>query len=197
MDLSLFKFEQSDVRVIIDSDGAPWFVGKDVCGALGYANPRDAISKHLQPKHKDAVAICDATGRNQQTTIISKSAVFRLAMRSKAPGAEAFREWVEDEVLPSIFNDGAYIMERSRAEVVRQKEAVKIEARQIPVSHDDTILIRKIVNGTYTSTAAIDAMARLTRLGFSHRAIEFRFFGTFTDIEEPLMIGNSKLLEAS
>lgn len=197
MDTSLFKFEKSPVRVIIDKEGSPWFVGKDVCGALGYVNPRDAISKHLKPKHKDAVAICDASGKNQQTTIISKSAVFRLAMRSKAPGAEAFQEWIEDEVLPAIFNDGAYIMERSAAEINRQKEAIRVEAKQVPMDYRDGLLARKIMVGKYDPIAVGEAMSRLTREGYSNEAVEFCFFGTFGKVGDQALLTNTKLLEAS
>ncbi len=197
MDLSLFNFEGSGVRVIIDKEGAPWFVGRDVCRALGYANPRDAISKHLLPKHKDAVAICDATGRNQQTTIISKPAVFRLAMRSKAPGAEAFQEWVEEEVLPAIFNDGAYTMKRSAAEVARQKEVIRLEAKQVSIPYAIAKLIRKIPSGNYCPFKVGEAMARLEKAGHSRRAVEFCFFESYGNLDDQVLLGNSKLLEAS
>ena len=31
----------------VEIDGEPYFVGKDVATILGYSNPRDAISKHV------------------------------------------------------------------------------------------------------------------------------------------------------
>ena len=38
-----------------------WFVGKDVATILGYSNPRDAISKHVDDEDK-GVAKCDTLG---------------------------------------------------------------------------------------------------------------------------------------
>lgn len=38
--------EFGEIRTI-DQNGEPWFVGKDVATALGYADPRGAISKKV------------------------------------------------------------------------------------------------------------------------------------------------------
>ncbi|MCI6937692.1 MAG: Bro-N domain-containing protein, partial [Clostridiales bacterium] len=42
----------------VEQDGEPWLAGKDVAAALGYSNPRDAISKHVDDEDK-GVAKCD------------------------------------------------------------------------------------------------------------------------------------------
>lgn len=47
-DLSLV-FEGLQVRVVAEN-GELWFNANDVCEALGYANPRDALSRHTRPK---------------------------------------------------------------------------------------------------------------------------------------------------
>ena len=44
--LQVFDFEGSNVRTV-NIDGNPYFVGKDVAEILGYANTRDALSKHV------------------------------------------------------------------------------------------------------------------------------------------------------
>lgn len=38
------------VRAFADEKGEPWFCGNDVATALGYANPRDAITKFCKEK---------------------------------------------------------------------------------------------------------------------------------------------------
>lgn len=39
---------------------------KDVAQILGYSNPRDALSKHVENEDKDSVAIRDSIGRMQK-----------------------------------------------------------------------------------------------------------------------------------
>lgn len=46
-ELKVFNSEEfGDVRTVT-INGDPWFVGKDVAAALGFTNPRDAISTHV------------------------------------------------------------------------------------------------------------------------------------------------------
>lgn len=47
-DLIAFDFDSSNIRVVTDDRGTPWFVGKDVAHALGYANPSDAMKQHCK-----------------------------------------------------------------------------------------------------------------------------------------------------
>ena len=42
-----FNFDKTAIRVI-SLAGGPWFVAKDVAGALGYNNPRNAINRHCK-----------------------------------------------------------------------------------------------------------------------------------------------------
>ena len=43
--------EFGSVRVLTLS-GEPWFVGRDVASALGYANTKDALGKHVDQEDK-------------------------------------------------------------------------------------------------------------------------------------------------
>ena len=47
-DLTVFNFNQSQVRTIIDNDGTPLFCGKDVCQILGYKDTINAIKQHCK-----------------------------------------------------------------------------------------------------------------------------------------------------
>ena len=101
-----FQFDSINIRVIV-IDGEPWFVGKDVCDALGYANATDAMNDHCR-----GVAIrypiADALGRMQPTRIISEGDLMRLVVNSTLPAAEAFERKVFDEILPTIRKTGSY-----------------------------------------------------------------------------------------
>ena len=61
-ELQLFSFENHEVRSL-SINNEPYFVGKDVAEILGYKNPRDAISKHVDEDDKwYGVAIHDSIG---------------------------------------------------------------------------------------------------------------------------------------
>jgi prophage antirepressor-like protein len=48
-------------------------------------------------------------GGNQQTKFIGEADCYRLILRSKAPFAERFQDWLCEEVLPSLREKGYYI----------------------------------------------------------------------------------------
>lgn len=107
--------EFGSIRVM-EIDGEPWFVGKDVAEALGYRNTKDALAKHVAPEDKimgsqnATPSVTDSMGRKQWPTWINEAGVYSLAFSSKLPDAEIFTKWVTHEVLPSIRKHGAYII---------------------------------------------------------------------------------------
>ena len=98
--------EFGNVRTVV-IDGEPWFVGKDVATSLGYSNPRDALSKHIDSEDK-GVAKCDTPSGSQNMTIINESGLYSLILGSKLESAKKFKHWVTSEVLPSIRKTGSY-----------------------------------------------------------------------------------------
>lgn len=90
-------------------NGEPYVVGRDVANALGYSNPRDALSKHVDAEDKNSVAFRDGNRGNPNTTVINESGIYSLIMSSKLPSAREFKHWVTSDVLPSIRKHGAYI----------------------------------------------------------------------------------------
>lgn len=100
-----FSFRDHAVRVIL-IDGEPWFVATDVCAALGY---RDAEKgTRILGTHQKGTQIVRTLGGPQKMTIVSEGGMYRLVLRSRKPEAEAFTDWVTDEVLPSIRKTGGY-----------------------------------------------------------------------------------------
>lgn len=90
-------------------DGEPYFAGSDIATALGYVNPRDALSKHVDAEDKNTVAIHDGSSGNPNLTVINESGVYALVFGSKLPKAKQFKHWVTSEVLPTIRKHGAYM----------------------------------------------------------------------------------------
>ena len=100
--------EFGELRVV-EMNGEPWMVGKDVAQALGYAKPRNAIAAHVDEEDKKEAPIQGDLGGIQSMTVINESGLYSLVLSSKLPGAKRFRRWVTGEVLPSIRKDGGYI----------------------------------------------------------------------------------------
>ena len=99
--------EFGDVRTIM-IDGEPWFVGKDVANALGYARERDAIANHVDKDDAVKHGVSDSIGREQQTTVINESGLYSLIFGSKLDSAKKFKKWVTSEVLPQLRKTGSY-----------------------------------------------------------------------------------------
>lgn len=109
MELQIYNNEEFGTVRTTTIDGVPFFVGKDVAVILGYSNPRDAISKHVDEEDKyDGVAIRDSIGREQFPVWINESGLYSLILRSQMPKARQFKRWVTSEVLPAIRKHGMY-----------------------------------------------------------------------------------------
>ncbi len=99
--IQIFENEEfGKVRTVM-KDGEPWFVGKDVAEILGYANTRDALTKHADTEDKADVAIHDGR-QNRKMTILNESGLYSLILSSKLPRAKEFKRWVTAEILPTM-----------------------------------------------------------------------------------------------
>ena len=79
----------------------------DVARALGYSNANDAVTRHCRATVKHSTPV---SRKMQEINFIPEGDVYRLIVRSKLPSAEKFESWVFDTVLPSIRQNGGYIM---------------------------------------------------------------------------------------
>lgn len=129
--------EFGQVRSLVINN-EPWFVGKDVAEILGYSNPRDAISKHVDSEDKNSVAIRDGITRgNPNQTIINESGLYCLVLSSKLPSAKKFKRWVTSEVLPALRKTGQYqVKELSGSELMAK---ALIEAQSVLAAKDKQI----------------------------------------------------------
>lgn len=104
-ELQIFNSEEFGYIRTIEIDGKPYFVGTDVAKALGYNNPRDAVSRHCKGVVKRDTPTSSGI---QSMSYINEGDLYRLIMKSKLPSAEKFESWVMDEVLPTIRKTGSY-----------------------------------------------------------------------------------------
>lgn len=104
-ELQFFNSEEFGEIRTAEIDGKPYFVGTDVAKALGYNNPRDAVSRHCKGVVKRDTPTSSGI---QSMSYINEGDLYRLIMKSKLPSAEKFESWVMDEVLPTIRKTGSY-----------------------------------------------------------------------------------------
>ncbi|GAB3438214.1 BRO-N domain-containing protein [Insolitispirillum peregrinum] len=101
-----FEFNSHAVRVV-EIDGEPWFVGKDVAEVLGYADTTNAMKQHCRGVAKRH-PIVDSLGRSQQVRVLSEPDVLRLMISSTLPAAQEFEALVFEVILPTIRKTGKY-----------------------------------------------------------------------------------------
>lgn len=107
--LQVFKNEKFGTVRTITENGRTLFCALDVATALGYAKPRNAITMHCRYALKRGVPHPQSPDKTIEMTFIPEGDIYRLAARSKLPGADEFERWIFDEVLVSVNHHGAYM----------------------------------------------------------------------------------------
>lgn len=120
VELVPFAFEERLVRVV-NRDGEPWFVGRDVCQVLDIRNESDALGK-LDADERSEVAIPDPSG-TKFAIVISEAGVYRLVFRSRKPEAERFKRWLAHDVLPQLRKTGSAGPQKRTADAPRDAAA--------------------------------------------------------------------------
>jgi prophage antirepressor-like protein len=108
--VQIFQNEEFGEVRVIQKDGQPWWVLRDVCKALALSNPT-AIAKRLDDDEKAILKtksdlVLDIPNRG--LTIITESGLYAVILRSDKPQARAFRKWITSAVIPAIRKFGAY-----------------------------------------------------------------------------------------
>lgn len=119
MDKNLMElaYEGKQVRTVL-IDGEPWWVLKDVCDVLdmtGTAGPTQ-VAKRLRDKEKkrwlgddlSTTKVVDGKGRKQGWLLVNEFGLYSTILLSRKEEALRFKDWITDEVLPSIRKTGGY-----------------------------------------------------------------------------------------
>ena len=125
------KAEFGRVRVV-ECEGEPWFVAKDVCECLELTDVSKTISL-LDDDEKGTNSI-RTPGGEQQMLVVSEPGLYSLILRSRKPEAKAFKRWVTHEILPSIRKTGHYGAPETEDEILA-RALVIAEGRLGMLSH--------------------------------------------------------------
>jgi prophage antirepressor-like protein len=151
--IQAFNFNSSEVRVVRDEHGEPWFVAKDVCDVLELVNPSEAL-KALDDDERNTLRISEGIRGNPEMNIISESGMYTLVMRSNKPHARKFRKWVTSEVLPSIRKTGSYAAPQTYPEALRAL-ANEYEMRALAEAQRDEAIRTKALIGSKREATAM------------------------------------------
>lgn len=184
-----------EIRVTKNEKGDPYFAANDVCGALGYSNPRDAVSKHID---LEDVVKCDTLtkGGIQETTFINESGLYSLIFGSKLTAAKEFKRWVTSEVLPSIRKSGGYIStkEEDTPELIMAR-ALEVAAQTI--EKHKSLLEEKTKEAELLSrnlSDARDTLIKVTpKVDYYHAVLQSSSTYTATQVAKDLGMTANKL----
>lgn len=104
--IKIFERQEFGQVRVVDVNGEPWFVARDVCECLELTNTSQTLS-YLDDDEK-GITTNDTPGGQQEMSIVSEAGLYSLILRSRKPEAKAFKRWITHEVLPAIRKTGGY-----------------------------------------------------------------------------------------
>ena len=111
-ELQIFKNKKfGEIRTIIDKNNNVWFCLKDVCDILGIVNPSN-VKKRIKSSYLHEIEVGINTGlavQNIKMTFINEPGLYDCIFASNKPEALEIKDWVFEDILPSIRKTGMYI----------------------------------------------------------------------------------------
>jgi prophage antirepressor len=175
-DIQIFNSKEFGEVRALELSGTPWFVGKDVAGALGYAKPENAVANHVDDEDKTSTLI-QGSGSNYKSKaiLINESGLYSLVLSSKLPSAKKFKRWVTGEVLPAIRRHGAYMTEEALEKAItepdflirlatqlKEEKAKRLEAEKQVEAAKPKVLFADAVSASHTSIL-VGELAKILR----------------------------------
>lgn len=109
-DLIAYSFKDQVLRTQFTKEGEPLFCLADICEVLDLSNPSSvatSIKEEFSCPKLNLGQVEDPSGA-KSATFITEPQLYYVLMRSKARKARPFRQWVVNEVLPTIRKQGYY-----------------------------------------------------------------------------------------
>lgn len=151
-DLQIFNNDSFGSVRTVEIDGKPYFVGNDVAKALGYAVPKDAISRHCKGALKHRYL---TDGGEQEVKVITEGDIYRLVIKSQLPKAEEFEHWIFDDVIPTIRKHGMY----AQQELLDNPDLLIAVATQLKEERQKNLLLEQKIEADRPKTIFADAVS--------------------------------------
>ena len=144
---------------IVEQDGEPWFVARDVCEILDLDKSSGARGLASDEKGLHSV---QTLGGEQKIQIVSEPGLYRLIFKSRKKEAENFKRWVCHNVLPSIRKTGAYVVPNRTMEAMG-KILLAVQEQYKHLIEDNSMLRQKL--NTCSSSSRKRDMEQKRRTG--------------------------------
>ena len=121
--LTSYNFHNSDIRVVQNDKGEVLFCLADVCASLNLSQSNktaNQIKEEFGGTELNSAPL-KTKGGVQQCTMITEPQLYFVMMRSNSKIAREFRQWICNEVLPSIRAQGAYVAKSENKEPATKK----------------------------------------------------------------------------
>lgn len=106
--IKVFERQEFGQVRVVDVNGEPWFVAKDVARALGYASTNMTTVFQAVPEEWKGSNPIATPGGMQDMLIISEQGLYFFLGRSDKPKALPYQMWVAGDVVPTIRKTGGY-----------------------------------------------------------------------------------------
>lgn len=143
------KENLGSVRTTVDKEtGTVWFAVTDVCKILEIRNTTQATSR-LDTDEKIRLTLCEneslrkGRGGARFLLFVNESGLYSLIFTSYKQKAKDFRRWVTSEVLPSIRQNGAYVLgqetldPKEKERLLNQIKSLRNELKDLKDEYDD------------------------------------------------------------
>jgi prophage antirepressor-like protein len=148
--LAKFEFQSKQVR-IIEINGEPWFIAKDLCEILEVKSTSDAL-KRLEDFEKrtlsyDEIQVLNDDPSTVRLLAVSESGMYALVLSSRKQQAKSFRLWVTQEVLPSIRKHGKYELPAEEKRSLPESEKLELANKAIDLIFANVPIKPELVAG--------------------------------------------------
>ena len=153
--LRVFSNEEFGNINVILINNKEYFEAISTAKALGYSNPRDAVTRHCEIDgvvFHDVVVVKGYRKDNseiiQEVTkkFIDEGNLYRLILKSKLPSARRFEKWVMNEVLPSIRQNGLYMNDNVIEKTLNNPDFIIQMATKLKEERDQKLIHMKRAN---------------------------------------------------
>ncbi|MBU6773976.1 phage antirepressor KilAC domain-containing protein [Staphylococcus aureus] len=162
--LQTFNFEELPVRTL-EVDGEPYFIGKDVADILGYANGRDALSKHVDEDDKKVLTSRNTTLENlpnRGLTAVNESGLYSLIFSSKLESAKRFKRWVTSDVLPAIRKHGIYATDNVIEQTLKDPDYIITVLTEYKKEKEQNLLLQQEIEELKPKADYVDEILKST-----------------------------------
>ena len=149
--------EFGQVRVV-ERNGEPWFVGKEIAEKLGYQNASKALADHVDDVDKLNNVSLSSLGQ-RGGWIINESGVYSLILSSKLPKAKQFKRWVTSEILPAIRKHGAYMTEETLEKALTSPDFLIKLATELKTEKDKRLQAEQQIEADKPKVIFADAVS--------------------------------------